>query len=82
MKKQVQQLSIGAILLIAGVSLLFGVIGFAIWKQLDYQNSRVSDYAACVKSAGSFIQESYPEVCVTRHGQRFTNPQQEVHPIE
>ncbi|MCH7730045.1 hypothetical protein IID21_00785 [Patescibacteria group bacterium] len=31
-----------------------------------------ASFAECVKLPGSVIQESYPEVCVTKNGERFT----------
>ena len=31
-----------------------------------------ASFEGCMKSKGSLVQESYPEVCVTRDGQRFT----------
>lgn len=36
----------------------------------------VTDFASCKKAADSILQESYPEVCVTKSGQRFANPDQ------
>jgi hypothetical protein len=36
----------------------------------------VNNYADCVKAKGSKLQETYPEVCVTSGGQRFTNSEQ------
>lgn len=41
-----------------------------------------TNFKECVAASGSRVQESYPEVCVTEDGERFTNPDQKVQPIE
>lgn len=38
-------------------------------------NTNITDFESC-KNAGYPIQTSYPEVCVTKDGKRFTNPTQ------
>lgn len=54
---------------------------FASTALLAYQNWQLRErlnapttYEACVASAGSIIQESYPATCVTKNGTRFTQP--------
>ncbi len=32
----------------------------------------ITNFAGCKSSAGSTIQQTYPEVCVTKDGKRFT----------
>lgn len=38
---------------------------------------RITSFKECV-AAGNPVQESYPETCVTKNGQRFTNPRQSI----
>lgn len=33
----------------------------------------ITDYESCIKAEGSVVQQSYPEVCVSADGHRFTN---------
>lgn len=42
----------------------------------------ITDFTSCSESKGSRIQESYPEVCVTKAGVRFTNTEQKVLPAD
>ncbi len=52
------------------VVLLLALISFLIWQ--NYQNKQtINDYQGCATASGSVIQESYPETCVTKNGQRF-----------
>ena len=56
------------------------LILFGIAFLIAYQGERnkksgdtlASNYDECTNSAGSIIQESYPPVCVTKDGKRFT----------
>jgi hypothetical protein len=49
-----------------------------VWMVMSAQNLRIASYAECVKSNGSVIQDSYPSVCITARGQRFTNSDEHV----
>ncbi len=74
-------------MVIAGI---IGFTGWYVWNSRNktensYSNSissNIPKYTAiksfddCKKSAGSKIQESYPEVCITALGNKFTNPNQ------
>lgn len=40
-------------------------------------NRKAGSYEDCVKQ-GNIVLYSYPSVCVTRDGQRFTNPAEQV----
>ena len=61
------------------VVILLGGLGFLFWQNfINKPVVTVNNYVACIKSAGSSVQESYPEVCVTSDGKRFTNPDQKV----
>lgn len=77
------------ILIIVG---LIGFTGWYVWNSKNKtdntydsaNNSSIPKYTAiktfddCKKSAGSKIQESFPEVCVTANGKRFTEPENEI----
>ena len=69
--KQKSRIFIQSILAIALVS--FGVVGGVLGNNY-FNTPNVTKYNECVKAKGSIIQESYPTTCVTRNGQRFTQP--------
>lgn len=59
---------------------ILAVIGVAItiwlaWIRPAQQNAAIDSFEEC-KVAGNMIQESYPEVCLTKDGKRFVNPEQ------
>jgi hypothetical protein len=68
--------------LIVIIVLLVGFIGYYIWhsnQQTDKtlstaKTTAVTSFADCKKAAGSILQESYPEKCVTKDGKSFTDP--------
>lgn len=60
-------------LLILGVAFIALILVVLIRPNLS--DAKVVSYAECAKKPGSKIQESYPRVCVTEDGQRFTNPE-------
>jgi hypothetical protein len=60
-----------AFTVIVGVVLLAVVAGVFWYKS----NAGTGSFAACVK-AGNPVQDSYPEVCVDKKGNRYTNPDQ------
>lgn len=45
-------------------------------QNVPIATKKISTFEECKKSAGSKIQESYPEVCVTKDGNKFTNAAQ------
>ncbi len=60
---------------------LIGALGFLFWQNFINKSpeaEKILTYAQCAKAEGSVIQESYPETCVTKDGQRFTNSEQKV----
>jgi hypothetical protein len=74
-----------ALLLLLAVGIIFGT-GWYVWnstsqanKSLDSANSTkfssaskpIKTFDDCKKAAGSKVQESYPEVCLTKNGKRF-----------
>lgn len=61
-----------------GLLLLTAATAFILFSSVlvSYSNSGrlrlvAASFEDCMKSKGSVIQESYPEVCVTKNGQRF-----------
>lgn len=62
------------IVLVALVLVVLGV--WLVWIRPMQRGSGVRSYAECV-AAGNPVQESYPEVCLTRDGKRFVNPAQQ-----
>lgn len=52
------------------------LIGTAFLAKSMSDSGHVLTYEDCTKQSGSRIQESYPEVCVSKDGKRFTNPDQ------
>lgn len=65
-----QQVFISACLvaILGGLFGVFALVGYAL------DAPKVADYTQCTKANGSTLQESYPEICVTKDGQRFQNP--------
>lgn len=60
--------------------IILAVIGLLVtvwlaWIRPAQQNSGIDTFEEC-KAAGNPIQESYPEVCMTKDGKRFVNPEQ------
>ncbi len=68
------------------------VAGFAGWRivsslnqpRMSHSNKRDKkpvqnvDFENCKRAAGSVVQESYPETCVTKDGRSFVNKEQQV----
>lgn len=61
-----------ALIVSLAVIALITTTGWLVYKR---RTSSINSFADCVKS-GRPIQESYPEVCATPDGRRFTNPAQ------
>lgn len=55
------------------------IVWFA-WLLSGDKPAEVSSFDECA-AAGNPIQESYPEVCVTPDGTRYTNPDQQAEPL-
>jgi hypothetical protein len=55
--------------------IFFGTTVFFAYQywQLTHATPTVS-YEDCLKAPGSIVQESYPATCVTKDGNRFTQP--------
>lgn len=63
-------------IIIVLVLALIGALGWIFWQNFATKTGKVSNYKECTKAIDSKLQESYPEVCVTKDGQRFVNPDQ------
>ncbi|MEJ0073554.1 MAG: hypothetical protein WDN27_05810 [Candidatus Saccharibacteria bacterium] len=76
------------LILVVIVLVIVGFTGWFVWHSTqaanrDYsanpssgtssKSSTVKTFAECKAAAGSIMQETYPEVCVTKSGQRFTD---------
>ncbi len=77
-------------MLILVILAILGFTGYYVWhaksstdntydnaanaQKTVVQPSKIKSFADCQKATGSLIQESYPEVCVTKSGQRFVQP--------
>ena len=61
--------------------ILIGVLGYMFWSNFINKPgslASVSNYAECIKLKDSVVQLSYPETCVTKDGERFTNTDQKM----
>jgi hypothetical protein len=79
--KEKRDLKLSEIVLVTlgGVCLL--VVVWLAWLRPGAESGLASSFADCVK-AGNPVQTSYPEVCVTPEGQRFSNPEQSVQRVK
>ncbi len=77
-----EQFSEAAIAIIMTIVAALVTLGAFLWQTFgsSVQVVTPTNYSECVAASGSRIQESYPEVCVTEDGERFTNPDQKVEP--
>lgn len=67
-RKQQIFISASLVAILAGLFGTFALVGNALEKP------DVADYVACTKATGSRLEGSKPEICVTKNGQRFQNP--------
>lgn len=64
-------IAVVGILILAIIALLIGTY----WNNARQDAvAHITDFASCKADAGSRIQESYPETCVTSDGRNFTGP--------
>jgi len=77
--KERKELAISEIILITLAVVGMGVVLWLAWaRPLKGTQKPVNSFAGCKTADGSVIQTSYPEVCVTKDGKRFVNPDQKV----
>ena len=61
------------------VFLVICAVGFVVWLawvRPVQQRSSAASFEECVRE-GNQIQQTYPEVCMTKDGKRFVNPKQD-----
>lgn len=63
-------------LILLGTMILVALVIWLAWVRPMQRESAISSFEECV-AAGNPIQESYPEVCLTKNGKRFVNPKQD-----
>jgi len=81
MKNTRQSGSAHIIIIIFLVLALVAALGWIFWQNFvskDEESKNITNYAECVADKDSKIQASYPEVCVTKDGDRFVNPDQKL----
>jgi hypothetical protein len=74
-RRDKKKLALGRLVVI-GLSIvgLIVVVWFAWIRPIQHSTS-IDSFEKC-RDAGNAIQESYPEVCLTKEGKRFVNPRQ------
>ena len=75
-EKEKKELALSKIVLIVLAVLGLAAVVWLGWILPAQRADSVGSFGECV-SAGNQVQDSYPEVCVTEDGQRFTNPDQQ-----
>ena len=75
-RREKKELALTKWLLIALAIIGLFVVVWLAWLRPAQQAASINSFAVC-KSAGNPIQESYPEVCLTKDGKRFVNPEQD-----
>lgn len=73
-RREKQELALSKIIVIAAAFVGLVLVVWLAWVR-PAQKANVNSFTEC-KAAGNPVQESYPEVCVTKEGKRFTNPEQ------
>lgn len=76
--KELNQIGAAGALFIIVVLVVVGGFGYYIWNKNGRRNpfkDTVTSFQECV-AAGNPVQESYPEVCRSKDGRSFTNPEQ------
>ncbi len=63
------------IILLSAIIIL--AIGLAVLARSMSDSGKIMTFEDCVNAPDSRLQESYPEVCVSKDGQRFVNPNQQ-----
>ncbi|HVS79256.1 MAG TPA: hypothetical protein VHD84_03150 [Candidatus Saccharimonadales bacterium] len=88
MNKPQAGLIVFRILLVFVIIALIAGIGYYVWNHDRHTNEpsnnssgsqnnsstsgAINSFDQCQKAAGSIVQQTYPEVCITEGGQRFT----------
>jgi hypothetical protein len=75
-RKEKKELALSKWLLIGLALLGIFVVVWLAWIRPAQHEANIDSFDTC-KAAGNAIQESYPEVCLTKDGKRFVNPTQQ-----
>lgn len=67
-----------AVVAIAIAASIFTSIVFVLHRNDARSLDVITDFKSCIARPNAMIQESYPQVCVTDDGRRFTDPAQSV----
>jgi hypothetical protein len=76
-KDEMRQLAISKTVLIVLAVLSILIVIWLAWLHPDAKNGAINSFKECA-AAGNPIQDSYPQTCVAKNGQRFTNPAQNI----
>ncbi|HYH74821.1 MAG TPA: hypothetical protein VD735_02560 [Candidatus Saccharimonadales bacterium] len=81
-EREKKELALSKVVLLALAFIGVLVVVWLAWlhPSNNKQQTAINSFAACAK-AGNPVQESYPEVCVTKDGKRFTNTNQHIQRI-
>jgi hypothetical protein len=74
-RKERKELALSKWLLIALAIIGLIFVVWLGWIRPAQREASITSFALC-QTAGNAIQESYPEVCLTKDGRRFVNPAQ------
>jgi hypothetical protein len=74
-RREKKELAYAKWLLVALAVAGIGVTIWLAWVRPAQREAAIGSFAGC-QAAGYPIQDSYPEVCLTKNGQRFVNPAQ------
>lgn len=72
-----KELALSKIVLIAFAVLGLAAVVWFAWILPAQKTKSIDSFGECV-SAGNPVQTSYPGVCTTEDGKRFTNPDQKL----
>lgn len=72
--REKQELALSKIIVVVAALVGLALVVWLAWIR-PAQKADVNSFTEC-KEAGNAVQESYPEVCVTPTGKRFTNSEQ------
>lgn len=72
-KRERTKLARAEVLLVVLAVLGIGITVWLAWLRPAQKSAGIDSFNECV-AAGYPVQESFPEVCITPDGQRFTKP--------
>ncbi len=75
--KEKKELALTEVVLIALAAVGLAAMVWFAWIKPAHDDGGVKSYKECA-AAGNPVEDSYPSVCVTKDGKRFTNPDEKV----